>query len=104
MEPHELPGPARDSDDSLTARKVEYDMADRGVVAPAWCVEDDVRIQQSSAGRPRVDDPGSDVDLLHVRRRDCAEGTSEPRVRRALFRYMESSASRFASVRQLKAA
>ncbi len=93
MEPGELPGAARDGDHSLTAGKIEYDMAERDVVARARRVEDDVTIQHGRTGRDGIDHPRADLDGLEVRGRDRAEATGEPRVLRALFRHVESSAA-----------
>src|SRR5207247_1233233 len=54
--------------------------------------EDDVTVQRSSTSRRGIDDPRADLDRPEVRGRDRAEVTGLARVRRALLRYMESSA------------
>src|SRR5439155_1760018 len=98
MEPGELPGAARDGDHSLTAGEIEYDMAERGAVAPARRVEDDVTIQHGRTRRDGIDHPRADLDVLEVRGCDRAEATGEPRVLRALLCYVERPAARFATV------
>src|SRR5205823_13702580 len=94
MEPGELPGAARDSDHSLTARKIEDDMAERDAVARARRVEGDVTVQHGGTRRDGIDDLRADLDVLEVRGRDRAKATSETRVLRALLRHVESSATR----------
>src|SRR5258706_5447821 len=45
VEPGELPRPARERRCSPSVHKIEYNVAERGVVAGAWRVEDNVSVQ-----------------------------------------------------------
>src|SRR5437870_2440992 len=90
----ELSGPARERAVAETSYTIECAVAERGVVARARRVDDDVAVHQCRTRRRGIDDGRADFDLLEVRGRDRAEGAGETRVRRALLCHMELSASR----------
>jgi hypothetical protein len=75
FEPGELPGPARERHHALVGRKIEHDMAGRGIARPG--VEGYVGVQRAVTSRICVNDLGADRDLFEVRGRDRAEVTGE---------------------------
>lgn len=92
LEAGERSGPARERHHAGPSRKIEHDMARRGVAGSG--LQDNIRVQGARPLRLGVDDPRADRDLLEIRGRDRADVTGEARVCRALLCHTEVAAGR----------